>query len=158
MDIESLRKISFLRNLTEDELNSFAALLDTREYQQGDLILDEGSAPNALHIIREGTVHVRRSANTREMLLARLGPGAFFGEINLFDPGLATASIYAMKKSRIAMIPYERFHAYMDAHPHAGYRIVSALLTELSKRMRSTDERLANAVMRPVAPDAGASD
>ena len=153
MEIESLRKISFLRQLTDDELKSFAALIETRNYQQGDLVLEEGTAPTAFHVIREGTVHVRRRANTRDMLLARLGPGAFFGEINLFDPGVATASIHAMKKTQIATIPYDRFHAYMDQHPRAGYRIVSALLTELARRMRTTDERLANAVLRPVATE-----
>ena len=158
MEIESLRKISFLRELTDDELKSFASLLETREYQQGDLILEEGTAPTAFHVIRDGTVHVRRQANNRDMLLARLGPGAFFGEINLFDPGVATASIYAMKKTQIAAIPYARFHAYMDEHPRAGYRIVSALLTELSRRMRTTDERLANAVLRPVQSETEASD
>jgi len=153
MEIESLRKISFLRDLTDDELKSFAALLETRDFEQGELILAEGTAPTAFHIIREGTVHVRRKANTRDMLLARLGPGAFFGEINLFDPGVATASIYAMKKCRMSTIPYDRFHAFMDEHTHAGYRIVSALLTEMSRRMRSTNERLANAVLRPVVPE-----
>ena len=157
MEIESLRKISFLRELTDDELNSFAALLDTREYQQGELILEEGTAPSAFQVIREGNVHVRRRANTRDMLLARLGPGAFFGEINLFDPGVATASIHAMKKTLIAAIPYARFHAFMDENPRAGYRIVRSLLTELSRRMRTTDERLANAVLRPVGPEGEAS-
>ena len=158
MEIESLRKISFLRELTDDELKSFASLLETREYQQGDLILEEGTAPTAFHVIRDGTVHVRRQANNRDMLLARLGPGAFFGEINLFDPGVATASIHAMKKCQVAAIPYVRFHAFMDEHPRAGYRIVSALLTELSRRMRTTDERLANAVLRPVQSETEASD
>ena len=157
MDLESLRKISFLKNLDADDLGSFAALLEIREYQQGDRIIEEGTAPSAFHIVREGSVHVRRKANAVEMLLARLGPGAFFGEINLFDPGLATASIYAMKQSQVATIPYERFHAFMEEHPRAGYRIVSALLTELSRRMRTTDERLANAVLRPVGTEGEAS-
>ena len=157
MDIESLRKISFLKDLDPSDLSLFAGLLEVREYHQGDRIIEEGTAPSAFHILRDGAVHVRRKANAVEMLLARLGPGAFFGEINLFDPGLATASIYAMKPSKIATIPYARFHAFMEEHPRAGYRIVSALLTELSRRMRTTDERLANAVLRPVTTEGEAS-
>ena len=157
MDIESLRKITFLKNLDAEDLSSFATLLEVREFQQGDRIIEEGTAPDAFYVVREGGVHVRRKANSVEMLLARLGPGAFFGEINLFDPGLATASIYAVKQTTLATISYERFHAFMEEHTRAGYRIVSALLTELSKRMRATDERLANAVLRPVSTEGHAS-
>src|SRR4051794_22064696 len=100
MDNSSLRAISFLRELTEEELSGFASLLDLRECKPGERILEEGVAPIAFYIIADGVVHVRRRANTREMLLARLGAGAFFGEINLFDPGMATASIYAMKHTK----------------------------------------------------------
>jgi CRP-like cAMP-binding protein len=80
------------------------------------------------------------------MLLARLGSGAFFGEINLFDPGLATASIYAMKTTRLAIIPYDLFRNYMETNPTAGYKIASGLMTEMSRRLRATSARLVNSV------------
>jgi CRP-like cAMP-binding protein len=157
MDSDSLRAIPFLQKLTDAELVAFAGLLETREYKRGDRILEEGTVPTAFYVIRDGTVHVRRRANNREMLLARLGNGSFFGEINLFDPGVATASIYAMKDSRIASIPYPRFRAYMDEHPRAGYQIAGALLTELAQRMRNTSTRLANSIYRPLPVSPGAT-
>jgi CRP-like cAMP-binding protein len=155
MDSDSLRSIPFLEKLTDAELQAFAGLIETRDYKRGDRILEEGSVPTAFYVIRDGVVHVRRRANKREMLLTRLGSGSFFGEINLFDPGLATASIYAMKDSRIAAIPYDRFRAYMDQHPYAGYRIASAILSELAQRMRTTSARLANSIYRAI-PTPGA--
>ena len=149
MEIETLRTIPFLKKLSDGELNSFSALLETREYKQGDRILEEDAAPTAFHIVCDGVVHVRRrGANKREMLLARLGSGSFFGEINLFDPGVATASIYAMKRTHVALISYDRFRAFMDENSRAGYQIASAILTEVARRMRTTDERLANSIFR----------
>ena len=97
MDSDPLRAVSFLRNLTDEELASFASLLTPRKCQPRERIIEEGTPVTALYIICDGVVHVRRLAQKREMLLGRLGVGGFFGEINLFDPGVATASIYAMK-------------------------------------------------------------
>src|SRR5437016_1041841 len=80
------------RDLTDSELESFANLLTMREAREGERILEEGTIVNHLYIVCDGVVHVRRLAQTKEMLLGRFGVGAFFGEINLFDPGTATAS------------------------------------------------------------------
>jgi CRP/FNR family transcriptional regulator, cyclic AMP receptor protein len=146
MDNDSLRAIAFLRDLTDDELNQFTTLLTVRECKPGERIIEEGVAPTAFYIVADGVVHVRRRANTREMLLARLGAGSFFGEINLFDPGLATASIYAIKTTRLAVINYDRFRKYMDEHPTAGCKIACALMREMSQRLRATSARLVNSV------------
>jgi CRP/FNR family transcriptional regulator, cyclic AMP receptor protein len=146
MDTSTLRVISFLRELTDDELNQFASLLTMRECKPGERILEEGVAPIAFYIIADGVVHVRRRANTREMLLARLGPGAFFGEINLFDPGVATASIYAMKHSKLGVIGYEKFRGFMEENPRAGYKIASGLMGEMARRLRATSARLVNSI------------
>src|SRR5438270_12878070 len=92
MDIELLRNVSILRKLSEEELRAFCALLLEREVKPKERIIEEATPVKNFSIVMEGVVHIRRMANKREMLLGRLGPGGFFGEINLFDPGVATAS------------------------------------------------------------------
>ncbi len=146
MELDLLRSVSILRSLSDDELASFAALLSTREVPARTRILEEGTVVNALYIICDGVVHVRRLAQKREMLLGRLGVGAFFGEINLFDPGVATASIYAMKPTRLAFVNYESLRAFMEANPAVGYKLVSAMMRETAQRLRQTSARLVNAV------------
>ncbi len=146
MDTESLRAIPFLRELHDEELASFASLLAVRNCKPSERILEEGTPPDTFYIIADGVIHVRRRANTREMLLARLGAGGFFGEVNLFDPGVATASIYTVKPTRLLCISYVDFHAYMEANPRAGYKISSGLMAEMSRRLRATSARLVNSV------------
>lgn len=146
MDNDSLRAVTFLRELTDDELTAFASLIELQECKPGTRILEEGVAPSAFYIVADGVVHVRRRANTREMLLARLGAGSFFGEINLFDPGVATASIYAMKATRLAVIDYDRFRNFIKDHPAPGCKIACALMREMSQRLRATSARLVNSV------------
>src|SRR5688572_15841417 len=95
MDNDLLRAVSILRDLSDAELDMIANLLTVKEAKKGDKLLEEGAVVNHLYIVCDGAVHVRRLAQTREILLGRLGIGAHFGEINMFDPGTATASIYA---------------------------------------------------------------
>src|SRR6476620_2261675 len=104
MDVELLRSVSILRKLTDEELQGFCTLLVARDVPAKERIIEEGTPVKNFSIICDGIVHIRRMANKREMLLGRLGPGGFFGEINLFDPGMATASIYAMKPTRLAQV------------------------------------------------------
>lgn len=147
MDYEPLRAVAILRDLTDAELEAFSQLLTIREAKSGERILEEGTIVNHLYILCDGVVHVRRLAQTREVLLSRLGVGAFFGEVNLFDPGTATASIYAMKTpTRLAVTDYEKLRNFMGTHPLAGYKIVSAMMSAVCQRLRQTSSRLVNTI------------
>lgn len=146
MDLDLLRAVSILRELSDDELAAFSGLFDVRQVRAGERIIEEGTPVTAFYIVCDGVVHARRLAQTREMLLSRLGAGAFFGEINLFDPGVATASIYAMKPARLAVADYERLRGFMSLNPATGYKIVSGMMSEMARRLRQTSARLVNSV------------
>lgn len=144
MDHTQLRTVSFLRSLSDAELAAFSALLTTRSYAPRERIIEEGTQVNSVYFVCEGVVHIRRMAQKREMLLGRLGVGGFFGEINLFDPGVATASIYAMKPTTVAFVDYESLREFMGSNPTVGYKMVSGMMTETSRRLRQTSARLVN--------------
>ena len=144
MDSTQLRTVSFLRALTDEELAAFANLLTPRQLASRERIIEEGTPVHALYLVLDGVVHIRRLAQKREMLLGRLGVGGFFGEINLFDPGVATASIYAMKATTVAFVDYESLREFMTAQPAAGYKMVSGMMTEMARRLRQTSARLVN--------------
>jgi CRP-like cAMP-binding protein len=145
VDPDILRAIPFLRELSTEDLAAFAGLLTSRECKPKERVLVEGEPPDAFYIICDGVVHAKRNAQKREMLLGTIGTGGFFGEINLFDPGVATASIVAMTNVRLAVITYAQFRAFMEERPTAGFKIVSTLMIEMSKRLRKTNQRLVNA-------------
>ncbi len=144
MDLALLRTVSIFRSLTDEELLAFSALLSTREIKPRERIIQEGTPVHTFSIICTGVVHIRRLAQKREMLLGRLGVGGFFGEINLFDPGVATASIYAMKPTTLAYVDYETLRAFLGENPATGYKLVSSMMTEMCRRFRLTSDRLVN--------------
>lgn len=146
MDSQFLSSVSFLKGLADEELQAFSELFSLHEIPAGEKILEEGKAVTSFYIVCKGTVHARRTVQKKEVLLGRIGGGGFFGEINLFDPGVATASIYAMDKVKLASAGYDDLRAFMSAYPAAGYKIVSALMSELSRRLRNTNQRFVNSV------------
>ena len=146
MDSEFLRSISFLKALTDEELQAFAAIFTLNEYPPGQKIVEEGKVISFFSIVCKGTVHVRRMVQKKEMLLGRICTGGFFGEINLFDPGVATGSIIAMDKVSIATTSYQNLQAFMEANTNAGYNIVSGLMAEVCRRLRLTNQRFVNSV------------
>lgn len=146
MQPEFLRSISFLKELDDNELQALHQLLVVRLVLPGKKIIEEGQEVEAFYIVCKGTVHVRRKADEQEVLLGRIGPGGFFGEVNLFDPGQATATVYAVENVSVASIPYVVFKDYMNQYPAAGYKIVAEMMSEMSRRLRHTNERLVNSV------------
>lgn len=155
MDLDLLRAVAILRELTDDELAAFASLLEIRQIPAGERVIEEGNPVTAFYIVCDGIMHVRRLAQGREILLGRLGVGSFFGEINLFDPGVATASIDSVKPSRLAMVEYDRLRNFMEINPVTGYKMVSAMMTEMARRLRETSTRLVNSVYWSVGEAAG---
>ena len=146
MELELLRMVSLFRDLTDEELNAFRELLTLREVKAKERIIEEGTPVGHFYIICDGVVHIRRLAQKREMLMGRLGVGSFFGEINFFDPGVATASLYAMKQTLLAVVDHDSLRTFMANNPATGYKIVSAMMTETVRRLRNTSSKLVHSV------------
>ncbi|MEY5025429.1 MAG: hypothetical protein RLZZ244_957 [Verrucomicrobiota bacterium] len=146
MNAQSLKAVSLFQDLTDDEIQAFTSILMPWEVEAGTQILAEGQIVTHLFLVEDGAVQVRRVAQGRELLLGRFGPGAFFGEVNLFDPGTATASIWAMKPTKMAVVEYNTMREFLRTYPGIGFKIVSVIVAELAKRLRKTNERLVNVV------------
>jgi len=146
MDCQFLRSVSFLKELTDPELEAFSRLFTLAQIPPGEKVIEEGKTISSFYIVVKGTVHVRRTAQKKELLLGRISGGGFFGEINLFDPGVATGSIYSIDKVTLASTNYQTLRTFMSENPATGYKIVSALMMELSRRLRLTNQRFVNSV------------
>lgn len=95
--IESISKLSFFNNLSEEYLEKIAALTLTRNYKKDMLIFLEGEPGEAFYFIKKGKVKVYRSyPDGREHIISILGEGDIFAEVTLFSnvPYPASASAY----------------------------------------------------------------
>jgi CRP-like cAMP-binding protein len=152
MPTEFLRDVSIFKDLTDGELDAMKNLWTMRTVPARERIVLEGAIMHDFHIVCAGVVHVRRLAQEHEVLLARIGRGGFFGEMNLFDEATATASVYAMGEVHLASIVNQAFRGFMSSRPQIGYKITARLLREVSMRLRQTNERLVHSLFWATDP------
>lgn len=76
-------------------------------YNDGDVIVEEGSQSRTMYVIQSGKVKVVKKEGEMETTLAFLGEGDIFGEMSLFDASPRSATIVAVGEARILAIEHE---------------------------------------------------
>ena len=90
-----------------------------RQYPAKSLIIYAGDKPDVLYYIVEGSVTVLIEDETgREIVLAYLNAGDFFGEMGLFgEQSNRSAFVRARTKCELAEISYARFRQLSEKDP-----------------------------------------
>src|SRR6185503_5161373 len=103
-------------------------------FEKDQKIIRQGQAHSSMFFIADGVLHVNRHADDSNVFLGRLEKGSFFGEIGLFDPGMATATIRAMGKGKVYEVTRDDFFTLLDQQPALGCKLLKAMMQEMSKR------------------------
>jgi len=122
------------------EIDNMLAAAGRTRVAAKSLIVRKGETPSALYFVLRGSVTVLvEDADGRELILAYLGPGEFFGEMGLFDPA-AKRSAYVRARSdcELAQIGYDRFKQLIRAQP----ALLLQLTARIAERLRATSEKL----------------
>ncbi|CAB4918448.1 unannotated protein [freshwater metagenome] len=123
------------------------ASLTERAVAKGEIIFQEGEPGDRMYVILEGKVKLGQSSNDgRESLLAILGPGEMFGELSLFDPGQRTSTATALTDAVILALSNEQLRPWLAGRPE----VAAALLQALARRLRRTNEAMADLVFSDV--------
>jgi ABC-type lipoprotein export system ATPase subunit len=106
-------------------------------------IIGQGEPVDHFFMIIEGEVEIVVSNdNCGEMSLARLGPGQFFGEVELTHGQNSIASVRASKSgTELAVLPKEQFYNLIDGSPLTRDALREVAETRLAEnfRRRKTD-------------------
>ena len=110
-----------------------------------DILIEEGQNQDGLYMVVSGTFHVQTLLTGRSVLLGSMRVGDSIGEVNMFDPGKASASVVSKSFSEVWRIDRVRLEQYLEAHPRTAARLLVNVATQLSKRLRKTNEKVAMA-------------
>lgn len=113
-----------------------------KEYPAKSIIIKEGDPSTELYYIIEGSVSVIvEDIKGREIVLAYLNPGDFFGEIGLFDDQhKRSAFVRAKTKCEIAKVSYEHLKSLQSIFPAILFNIASQLAIRLRKTSRKVSD------------------
>lgn len=133
--------------MEEGETRALLASMTKIELARGDVLFTEGQPGDRLYVIREGKIKLGRSSGDgRENLIAVLGPGEMFGELSLFDPGPRSLGASAVSDSVVYELGHQALVAALEENPG----VAKHLLTALARRLRRTNEALADLVFSDV--------
>ena len=113
-----------------------------KEYPAKSIIIREGDPSTDLYYIVEGSVTVIvEDVKGKEIVLAYLNPGDFFGEIGLFDDQhKRSAFVRAKTKCEIAKVSYEHLKSLQSIFPVILFNIASQLAIRLRKTSRKVSD------------------
>jgi CRP/FNR family cyclic AMP-dependent transcriptional regulator len=125
----ALRGTPLFAELPRRHVRAIARVTGTPAYEDGATIVAEGSTGSSLFVVLDGGAKVVRRGRT----IARLGPGEFFGEISLLDPGPRTASVVADGPTRCLDLAGKDFREMLQGEPKLAVQIAAVL----ARRLRS---------------------
>jgi CRP/FNR family cyclic AMP-dependent transcriptional regulator len=119
-------------------LDEFLHHTHRKRYPTRTTIIHEGDVPDTLYYITEGSVSVMlEETDGREIVLAYLNRGDFFGEMGLFqDEPERSARVVAKTECEIAEISYDKFHDLAKVDPQLIFSLAAQLSTRLQKTSR----------------------
>ncbi len=110
----------------------------------GRALFQAGDPANGCYLVEEGSLKVSLGARAGgERILSVLAPGAVVGELSMIDGSPRSATIIAVKDSRLKFISLAMFQSFADAHPE----IFRHLAVFLAQRLRITNEVVAAGVL-----------
>lgn len=146
-NLEILREIPIFSNLPDTELETLDKYSVRKSYQKDNVVFFEQDKGNNLFVINSGRVKVSKISNEgKEIILAVLGQGDFFGEMSLLDGEPRSATIIAIEKSELTAIRRDVFLALIERQP----RIAIELMAVLSQRLREANRKISNLALLDV--------
>jgi CRP/FNR family transcriptional regulator, cyclic AMP receptor protein len=147
VDQDVVRRAPLFAALDDDAAGRLMQSMTQGHLERGDVLFHEGDQGDRLYVIGEGKIKLgRRSSDGRENLVAILGPGEMFGELSLFDPGPRTMTATAVAETQLMGIGHEDLSGLLAGRPE----VAKVLLAALAKRLRRTNENLADLVFTDV--------
>ncbi len=108
----------------------------------GTVLIEEGTVQTHVLVVITGKleVHARQEDGT-EQVLAYVGPGETLGEISLFNPGPAAATVTAVEFSQLWRIADADLMEFMQENPGAGNLLLRTLASILAQRLRQMNPK-----------------
>jgi CRP/FNR family transcriptional regulator, cyclic AMP receptor protein len=145
MTIEALRTVPLFASLDDGSASALRRLLKRRALKRGDVLFHQGDAGNAMFLIERGRVSIYITDDEgKEVTLAELAQGDFFGEMALIEGKPRTAGARAAEETSLASLSRDDFIAFVRLNAD----VALAMLGALSDRLRATDELLRRRVSR----------
>jgi len=147
MTLDAIRSVPLFSSLDDQAAGELRELLTTRDVAAGDTLFRAGDEGDAMYLIESGRIRISiTDAEQRQIVLAELARGDFFGEMAIIDGKHRSADANVIEDGRLAVLSRERFLRLINDNPIVALEMLSATFS----RLRHTDKMLQQRVSRNV--------
>jgi CRP-like cAMP-binding protein len=115
-----LPDVPLFSELSREAFVELVSKCGLRRLAAGQTILEEGGVGTSFFAVSSGAVRVARKKDPGELVLARLGPGEFFGETALLSGRPRSASVVADEPTEVLEISAALLAGLLSRYPHVG--------------------------------------
>ena len=147
MTLDAIRSVPLFASLDDEAANDLRNLLRIRDVPSGAPLFRAGDQGDAMYLIESGRVRITISDDDqKEIVLAELAQGDFFGEMAIIDGKQRSANAMVTEEARLAVLSRENFLGFIHDNPKVALEMLSATFG----RLRRTDKLLQQRVSRNV--------
>src|SRR5205085_6339762 len=147
MTIDVIRSVPLFASLNDTAAQELRTLLSVRQVPDGTLLFREGDLGDAMYLIESGRVRIAiTDDDEKEIVLAELAQGDFFGEMAIIDGKQRSAHATVVEDARLSVLSREDFLRFIKNNPVVALEMLSASFS----RLRATDKMLQQRVSRNV--------
>jgi CRP/FNR family cyclic AMP-dependent transcriptional regulator len=134
-----LRNVPLFSGLDESELQRLSQVAVRRRAGRNEQVVRAGEDAESLIVLLTGRAKVTNfDEEGREIILAWLGPGEFFGEMGLIDGSPRSASVVAVEPCELLTIGKTEFQRCMQEN----FQVAQKLMQILVGRLREADRNI----------------
>lgn len=142
--IQFLAGLRLFGGFTGAQLAELGARVRVHELTRGQVLFYEGERGETMFFVRDGTLVISKEVKGRvENVLARMGPGDFFGEMNLFGRSQRSATAQAESDAVVVALDRETLAHSLEMAPRAAMTFLAGMVEEFSRRLGRTDDLVA---------------
>ena len=130
---------SLFKEFTPGEKDEMLKKSQKVPFKKGGIIFEQGEESNVMYFIDSGQVRLTRfDPDGKELVLAILDPGEFFGEMALLDGFGKSCRASAVTDLILSSISKQDFTTLLLEQPHLSLKVIAVLC----RRLRATDQEL----------------
>src|SRR5256886_16136800 len=142
-----LKAVPLFTSFPEDQLRMLTTMVTRRGASRNTTIMSSGDATDSLYIVLSGRLKVMMSdSEGKEVILAILGPGEFFGEMGLIDDEPRSASVVTIEPCELLSIAKRDFKRCLVDNSEMSMAVMRGLV----RRLREADRKIGSLALLDV--------
>jgi len=147
MTLDAIRSVPLFASLDDEAAGKLRNLLRVDDVPSNTSLFRAGDKGDAMYLIEQGRVQITiTDEDKKQIVLAELAQGDFFGEMAIIDGKQRSADATVMETARLAVLSRENFLSFIHDNPKVALEMLSATFS----RLRRTDKMLQQRVSRNV--------